>query len=639
MKRSLFNYILAGLLFLTMFIPTKVLAVIDYGCWGTITVYLLENTTVTAQYDIPSGYEWKVKSMVWSSNNYSDSNYGDSYEIISQNGKTCVIRGASYEFTGKLYCKMKYGDTDYIAYYNVKSTSRGKLTISSNPTGGTVSKGSKIILDCNISGASIFYTTDGSNPRYNSETFQPVNGSLYTSSGITINKTTTIKAFAAKKGYTCSDYGTWTYTVIIPVESITLDNKSLSLQTGQNATLSATVNPDNATNKTVTWSSSNESVATVNSTGLVTAKAAGSATITCKANDGSGVSATCSITVIVPVTKITLNASSASLSIGDTKQLTASITPSNATNKSVTWSSSNESVATVNSTGLVTAKAAGCATITCKADDGSGIFDTCLVTTIINPVIPGDVNEDEKVNGTDLVVLTNIILGKNPEKPSADVNGDSKVNGTDYVALANIILGKASARQMTIDAEESIGSTSALWIEPFSLEASETKEITFSLTNPDDEFTLLQFDLNLPEGLTINRMGEEYEIGIDSRTTWQSHQLAAYDNNNNIRCLLASNSNAAIEGTEGAVVKLAVTASNYFAGGTMTLHNILGVTPTEREVWMTGSYYALTADGTTGIFSMSKDSKNSAVFNLSGQNLNIMKKGVNIIDGKKVIKK
>lgn len=255
------------------------------------------------------------------------------------------------------------------------------------------------------------------------------------------------------------------------------------------------------------------------------------------------------------------------------------------------------------------------------------------------PSIKGDVNEDEKVNGTDLVALTNIILGKNPEKKSADVNGDGKVNGTDYVALANIILGKASARQMIAGTEETIGMTSALWIEPFSIKAGETKEIAVRLTNPNDELTLLQFDLTLPGGLTINMVREEFEVGMGSRTNWQTHQLAAYKKDDTIRCLLASNRNAAIEGTEGTIVTLTVTASNDFAGGTVTLHNILGVTPMEREVWMVGSRYGLSTDGTTGIYSIGSDSKESVVYSISGQRQPVLKKGVNIVNGKKVIKK
>ncbi len=169
----------------------------------------------------------------------------------------------------------------------------------------------------------------------------------------------------------------------VPVTSVTVSPTSATLAVGATKQLTATIAPSNATNKAVTWTSSNTSVATVSSTGLVTAKAAGTATITATAQDGSGKKGTCTVTVTNPtvlVTSVTVSPSSATLNVGNTKQLTATIAPSNATNKAVTWSSSNTSVATVSSSGLVTAKAAGTATITATAQDGSGKKGTCTVT-------------------------------------------------------------------------------------------------------------------------------------------------------------------------------------------------------------------------------------------------------------------
>jgi len=169
----------------------------------------------------------------------------------------------------------------------------------------------------------------------------------------------------------------------VPVTGITLNATSQELNAGQTFQLSATVAPSNATNKSVKWSSSKSSVATVSSTGLVTAVAAGSAVITCEAEDGSGVKATCNITVkaaTVAVTGITLNATSKELTAGQTFQLSATVAPSNATNKNMTWNSNKTSVATVSSNGLVTAVAAGSAVITCEAQDGSGVKATCNIT-------------------------------------------------------------------------------------------------------------------------------------------------------------------------------------------------------------------------------------------------------------------
>ena len=179
---------------------------------------------------------------------------------------------------------------------------------------------------------------------------------------------------------------TCTVTVNIPVPStgISLSHTSATLTAqGQTLQLSATITPDNATDKSVTWTSSNTAVATVTNTGLVTAVANGSATLTATTADGSNKTATCTVMVSIPIpaTGISLNQTSATLtSKGQTVQLTASVTPSNATNKSVTWTSSNLSVATVSNTGLVTAVANGSATITVTTADGSNKTATCAVT-------------------------------------------------------------------------------------------------------------------------------------------------------------------------------------------------------------------------------------------------------------------
>ncbi len=185
--------------------------------------------------------------------------------------------------------------------------------------------------------------------------------------------TATITAKAGDKTATCS------VTVkknTVAVESVTLDKSSLELTEGETATLTATVKPDNATNKTVTWSSDKTSVATVDANGKVTAVAEGTATITAKAGDKT---ATCSVTVkknVIAVESVTLDITSTILNTGETLTLTATVKPDNATDKTVTWSSSNSSVATVDANGKVTAVAQGTAIVTAKAGDKTA---TCTV--------------------------------------------------------------------------------------------------------------------------------------------------------------------------------------------------------------------------------------------------------------------
>ena len=165
--------------------------------------------------------------------------------------------------------------------------------------------------------------------------------------------------------------------VKIGVTSVTLDQTDLTLDVNGTAKLTATVKPDDATTKTATWKSDNEGVAVVDNEGNVTAKAAGTATITATAD---GKSASCKVTVkgqeTVPVASVELNQTTLELKAGNTATLTATVKPENATSKEVTWTSDKPEIAAVDG-GKVTAKAEGTATITAKAGDKTA---TCTVT-------------------------------------------------------------------------------------------------------------------------------------------------------------------------------------------------------------------------------------------------------------------
>ena len=167
-------------------------------------------------------------------------------------------------------------------------------------------------------------------------------------------------------------------TASVPVTGVTLP-ETAEVSQGSTTTLTATVAPNDATNKNVTWSSSDETVATVDANGVVTGVSQGTATITVTTEDGS-YTATCTVTVTAPiaVTGVTLDQNTASVAEGNTVTLTATVAPSNAANKTVTWSTSDPSIATV-SNGVVTGVAAGTATITVTTADG-GHTATCTVT-------------------------------------------------------------------------------------------------------------------------------------------------------------------------------------------------------------------------------------------------------------------
>ena len=218
-------------------------------------------------------------------------------------------------------------------------------------------------------------------------TFTPaqLNESNAATQGIGID----VSDYSDKPAGTYTDTVTFTASVedtapaTVPVTAITLNKTATEINVGQTETLSVTaVTPDNATDKTVTWSSDKESVATVDADGKVTAVAAGTANITATANGGSGVTATCAVTVTIPVTSVTINnAPTEALFVNSTGTLTATVLPADATDKTVTWSSSDPDYVSINAeTGEYTImgkKGYGSATITATAGDKTA---TCTIT-------------------------------------------------------------------------------------------------------------------------------------------------------------------------------------------------------------------------------------------------------------------
>jgi len=180
--------------------------------------------------------------------------------------------------------------------------------------------------------------------------------------------------------------GTSAITVTAPVASVTVSPSPASVVAGQTVQLTATpkdANGNPLTGRVITWASNNTTVATVNGSGLVTGRAAGTATITATSEGQSGTS---SVTVtMAPVATVTVSPSPASVVVGQTVQLTATPKDANGnplTGRVITWSSNNTSVATVNGSGLVSGATAGSATITATSEGQSG-------TSILTVTTPG----------------------------------------------------------------------------------------------------------------------------------------------------------------------------------------------------------------------------------------------------------
>ncbi len=251
---------------------------------------------------------------------------------------------------------------------------------------------------------------------------------------------------------------------------ISLNKTSTSIQRGNTETLTATVTPNNATDRTVTWSTSNPSVVTVSSGGVVTAVGIGTATITATTNDGTNLSASCTVTVYwFTVTGVTVTPATATVLVDGTTTLTANVTPANASNQSVTWSSSNPAVATVNANGVVTGVSVGSATITATTVEGGY---TASATITVNPVPVTGVTLDK--NGTMIeksgtVTLTATITPSNATNQNLTwtVSDESiatlAVNGNTATLTASST--KTGRVNVTVTTEDGgYTATSTIWV-------------------------------------------------------------------------------------------------------------------------------------------------------------------------------
>lgn len=256
----------------------------------------------------------------------------------------------------------------------VTAVSAGTATITATATNGTDDTSDDKTATCTVTQNYKITLADGTEDSGN-WTISPANpqpGDVVT---ITYGGTKKVKSVKAVEK-----------AAVIKVTIITLNKTETTINVGSTETLSVTaIDPSNATDKTYTWNSDNTAVATVDADGVVTAKAAGTANITATANDGSGVTATCAVTVIVPVSSITINnAPTEALFVNSTGTLTATVLPNDATDKTVTWSSDNPNHVKIDAaTGEYTVTGVdgyGSATITATANDGSGVIATCTIT-------------------------------------------------------------------------------------------------------------------------------------------------------------------------------------------------------------------------------------------------------------------
>ena len=368
--------------------------------------------------------------------------------------------------------------------------------------------------------------------------------------------------------------------------SIALNQTTATLKATETITLVATVLPENATDKSVTWKSSNEAAATVDANGLVTAIAVGEATITATTADGSNLSASCKVTVIPTLAEsITLDKIETSLEATETATLIAIILPDNTSVKTVVWTSSDEDVAVVDENGVVTAIGVGTATITATTTDGSNLSASCVVNvipTLANSIVL-DITE-VSLKATQTVVLTPTILPAtttdgnvtwmSSDESVAVVDEDGLVTaigvGTAIITVTTADGSNLSATcKVTVYEEASANFLSGKTVNTYS---GASERVSVEMTN-EQAITAFQCDIYLPNGISIATIDGEYDINLSSRAK-SSHSLSCVEQSDgSIRLLCYSMSLATFSGNEGELFDINFNISKEIEGNYQVLIN------------------------------------------------------------------
>ena len=354
------------------------------------------------------------KSVTWTSSD-------EKIATVDENGNVTAVA------EGKCTITVASKETPSIkATSEITVLKKGDFTLELNKTTAVLNKGEKITLKptftpTSVSNQSVTWKSSDENIATVDE-----DGSV---TGVAEGKATiTVTSQAnTEKTATCEI----TVQDKISVESVSIDITEKQLQVGESVKLTATINPLSATDKTITWKTDDEGIADVDQNGNVTAKSAGIANITVTTNDGNK-TATSKITVVnkepetIKVESIALNKTQVDMQVGDTTSLVVSFTPQNATNKEVTWEVDDESVATVDKNGIITAISEGTTTLTVTSADG-------------NKKAVAEINVTEKTNNDDDIYKPDV-NEPNSDGDSTTVDGKLPFSGKTTVLVVFIII-------------------------------------------------------------------------------------------------------------------------------------------------------------------------------------------------------
>lgn len=369
-------------------------------------------------------------------------------------------------------------------------------------------------------------------------------------------------------------------TEVVPVTGVSLNKPSTSLYIGQTETLTATVSPNNATNKNVNWSSNNNAVATVDSSGKITAVSEGTATISVKTIDGN-YSKSCTVTIKpIAVTGVTLNKSSTSIQVGKYETLTATVSPSGATHKDVTWSSDNNSVATVDQNGKVTAVSVGNATITVTTTDGN-YTDRCNVT--VTPVLVTSVsvkgNKSSMSVGETFKFNVSVTPSSATDTSVTWYSTNTNVLTVDQTGLVTAVAhGTAEIYAVANDTSQTESNHKSITVNAVlqSISFSGLKTAVEFLSNNGLYIPTVYANYNDSTSVDItNELKTGSSISVDTSVVGNHHIIAKYSTFTVESDVFVTNSGAEqkTETIEGSTTKTTISTKTFYSNGTTKVGN------------------------------------------------------------------
>lgn len=404
---------------------------------ASITLHISETETLLAAI-LPD--DATSKALLWTSSDEGIATVNASGEVTAHKAGTAIITAAAQDGSGiSAACKV---------------TVKQLVTqIAFNKTEETVYTGQTLPLSFTVS------PQDASDKRLAFSSSDETVTTVSASGVVAGHKagTATITA-AAQDGSGIS--AACVVTVRQHVTGIVLSKAQATLYTGETLSLSAAVSPDNAHDKRVVFSSSDASVAAVSAEGVVTARKAGTATLTASAQDGSGISAACVVTVRQRVTGMALNNTAKTLYAGETFSLLATVAPADASDKRITYSSTDESIAAVSAVGVITGRKAGTATITAAAQDGSGISASCVVTVVQHVTgIVLNMTKETLYIGQTLPLLATVSPDNAPDKRVTFSSSDETIAAVNAAGVVTAY--KTGTATITASAQDGSGKQAA----------------------------------------------------------------------------------------------------------------------------------------------------------------------------------